>query len=121
MQVGGHVLLVERTATGAVVRLIARDGAEPLELQLTDRGAVLRLRAGLTVAFDGDLTLQADAIALQAQKHLALSSEGDVTVTAGGPMRSEARAHEIIATRGDVRVAANDDVLVTGEQIRLNG
>jgi hypothetical protein len=64
---GSHVLLVESTGSGGSLRLVGPDGAQPLEITVGPEGPVLRLRAGLTVAVDGQLALRADAISLQAQ------------------------------------------------------
>jgi hypothetical protein len=75
---------------------------------------------GLTVAVDGQLALRADAISLQAQTAMDISSGGSIGVRAEGDIVSEARAQIIRASAGDVRVVANDDVVMDGERIKLN-
>jgi hypothetical protein len=89
VRMGDHVVEIERTPEGGSLRLSAPDGARPIEIVLDHRGPVLRLGAPLVVSIEGELTVDADAIALR-------------------------------ATRGDVRIAANDDVVVNGERIKLN-
>ena len=103
-----------------MLRLVGPDGAEPLEVTLTPAGPVLRLRAGLTVAVEGKLALRADELSLQAQTALDLGSAGSLTLRAGGELRTEARTQAINATGGDVRVTANDDVVMVAERIKLN-
>jgi hypothetical protein len=117
---GSYVLLVESTGSGGSLRLVGPDGAQPLEITIGPEGPVLRLRAGLTVAVDGQLALRADAISLQAQTALDICSAGSISVRAEGDLVSEARAQVIQASAGDVRVVANDDVVMAGERIKLN-
>jgi hypothetical protein len=49
-----------------------------------------------------------------------ISSGGSIGVRAEGDIVSEARAQIIRASAGDVRVVANDDVVMDGERIKLN-
>jgi hypothetical protein len=101
---GGYQLLVERTETGAVLRVVGGDGTQPLELALTPAGPVLRLRAGLAIAVEGELALTADQMSLHARGALRLTSDERVDIRSGG----------------DVAVQANDDVKLNGERIELN-
>lgn len=117
---GSHVLLVESSGSGGSLRLVGPDGAQPLEVIIGPEGPVLRLRAGLTVAVDGPLALSADTLSLRAQTAIDISSAGSLSVRAEGDLVSEARAQVIQANAGDVRVTANDDVVVDGERIKLN-
>ena len=120
VRMGSHVLLVESTGSGGSLRLVGPDGAQPLEITVGPEGPVLRLRAGLTVTVDGQLALGADAISLQARTAFDISSAGSISVRAAGDLVSEARAQVIQASAGDVRIAANDDVVMAGERIKLN-
>jgi uncharacterized protein (DUF2345 family) len=117
---GRHVLRIERTADGGVLRLRAADGQQPLEIEVTAAGPVLRLRAPLSIALEGGLTIDAETVALRARGGMQLASGGGLDVNAGGALRSSARTQEIHATVGDVRVTAHDDVVVDGERIKLN-
>lgn len=100
---GGYQLLLERTEAGVVLRLVGR-GTQPLELAITPAGPVLRLRAGLAIAVDGDLALTADQMSLHARGALRLTSDQQVE----------------IRSAGDVALRANDDVKLNGERIELN-
>lgn len=101
---GGYHLVLERTDTGGVLRLIGRDGAQPIELAITPEGPVLRLRSGLAVVVDGELAVTADEMSLHARRALRMSSDEQVDVRSGG----------------DVALRANDDVKLNGERIELN-
>jgi hypothetical protein len=46
--------------------------------------------------------------------------EDDVTLSFEGRLTISARSIDLVATRGNVNVAANDDFKVTAERIRLN-
>jgi hypothetical protein len=117
---GDHVLMIERTAGGGLVRLLSPNGAKPLEIEITSRGPVLRLGNGLAISVAGKLDIAAEEISLCAQRELALRSEGTMHVQVQGDMTAQAEAHLITARLGDVKLEANDDVIVTGERIRMN-
>jgi hypothetical protein len=120
LNLGRHLLRVERTETGGILRLLAVDGSQPLEIEVTAAGPVLRFGAPLTIAVEGALAIDADTISLRARSALNLVSDGTVSIHAGGELRSSAHAQDIRATLGDVRISANDDVVVDGERIKLN-
>ena len=101
---GAYHLILERTDGGGLLRLVGRDGSQPLELEVTPAGPVLRLRAGLAIAVDGDLALTGDRLSLHARRALRLTSDGPVDVVSGG----------------DVALQANDDIKLNGERIQLN-
>jgi hypothetical protein len=101
---GAYHLVLERTDTGGVVRLVGGDGAQPIELAITPEGAVLRLRSGLALVVDGELALTADQMSLHARRALRLTSDEQVDLRSGG----------------DVALRANDDVKLNGERIELN-
>jgi len=104
LAVGKYHLLLERSETGGVLRLVGRDGLERIELAITDDGPVLRLCTGLAVVVDGELALTADQLSLHARRALRLTSDEQVDIRSGG----------------DVALRANDDVKLNGERIDLN-
>jgi len=104
LALGKYHLFLERTETGGVLRLVGRDGAERIELAITEEGPVLRLPAGLSVVVDGELALTADQLSLHARRALRLTSDQQVDIRSGG----------------DVMLRANDDVKLNGERIDLN-
>jgi hypothetical protein len=120
LPLGRHVLRIERTDEGGVLRLQTADGHQPLEIEISDAGPVLRLRSPLAIALDGGLCIDAETVALRARGGMQLSSGGALDLKAGGALRTSGRTQEIGATLGDVRVTAHDDVVVDGEQIKLN-
>ena len=101
---GAYQLIFERTPGGGAVRLVGEDGAQPIEIEVTPAGPVLRLRAGLAIAVDGALDLTADRLSLHGRAALSLASDGAVDIRSGG----------------DVAMQANDDVRLNGERIKLN-
>jgi hypothetical protein len=117
---GEHGVAVTKTATGGSIRLTSPDGAEQLCIEITPRGAVLKLSRGLAIEVAGPLSFEADQVSLRGRDGLSLSSGGAVSVEAGGAFDVHARASAIAATHGDVRLEANDDVLLSGERIRVN-
>ena len=120
MAVGGYELVLERTAGGGALRVIDGDGAQPVEIEVTPAGPVLRLRSGLSISVEGALDLAADRLSLHARRAMLLTSDGSLDVRAGGDLTSEAAAHALIARLGDVALRANDDVKLNGERIELN-
>src|SRR3569623_589378 len=104
IEIWAYELVLQRTATGGSLRLVGRDGAQPIEVEGTPGGPVLRLRSGLAISVVGDVGLTADRLALHARGSLGLTSDGAVDIRSGG----------------DVAVQANDDVKLNGERIKLN-
>ena len=120
VNLGDHVLHIERTETGGVLRLEAGDGDQRLEIEVTPKGPVVRFGTSLSIAVDGALTIDAETISLRARRTMNLVSEGPLAIAAGGDLVSSAQSQEIRGTLGNVRIAANDDVVVDGEKIKLN-
>ncbi len=120
VQLGSHRLVVQRTVEGGTLRLVSGDGGEPLEIEVTAAGPILRLRSPLTVALEGGLSIDAETIALRSRGDLLLSSGADLVLRASDGIKSSGATQDIRATLGDVRVSANDDVAVNGERIKLN-
>ena len=61
-----------------------------------------------------------ETVGLHARKRLSISSDGPIDMQAAGDMSSLAEAHIIKARLGDVRLQANDDVVMLGERIKMN-
>lgn len=120
LRLGSCEVVIERTETGGVLRLVAADGAQPLEIEVGPRGPLLRLRAGIGIVVDGPISLSAQAVALTAREEISLNSGGGIALRADGDVTSEGRDNTIVARLGDVAIRANDDVRVNGERIKLN-
>jgi hypothetical protein len=121
MSIGDHTLVVQRTDSGAVIRLLGSEGARPIEIEITPSGPVLRLRTGVSIVVDRALSLGAETVTISARRELSLRSQDKVLLSAGGEMASDAAAQTIVASDRDVKIRANDDVVLNGERIRLNG
>lgn len=120
MVIGTHVLAVQRTQSGGTLKIISTNGSQPLEIEITAAGPILRLRTGLAVSIEGPLTVGAETVALHGHNRLSLSSDGPIDVQAGGDLSSLAEAHTIKARLGNVTLQANDDVVMLGERIKMN-
>jgi len=120
LHIGQHVLVLQRTATGGVLSLVAADGSQPIEIEITPTGSILRLRTGLAVSVAGPVSLSAESLTIQAQKQLSLTSAGTLNIEAAGDLTTVAEAQTISARLGDVRIEANDDVVLRGERVKMN-
>ena len=120
LAIGTHVLVLERTENGGVLKLIADDGTQPMEIEVTPAGPILRLRNGLAISVEGSIALSGESLSLHAQKQLSLVSDGALDIRVAGDMTSHAEAHTISARLGDVHLQANDDVVLRGERIKMN-
>lgn len=118
----GDGRLVVSSEDGRAILRIESPGRQGLELsiELTETGPVVRARVAA-------LEVQADRIALgcrefsvQAETKLELSSGGDLVQNASGQHKTVAGQVTVAATEGSVRVRANDDVQLLGEQLLLN-
>src|SRR3569623_3090350 len=72
---GAYELVLQRPAAGGSLRLVGRAGAQPIEIEVTPRGPVLRMRSGLAISVEGDVGLTADRLSLHARDSLDLSSK----------------------------------------------
>ncbi len=106
---------VEVHSAGEEDRLTVRaaSGVVELEVRFTERGPLLRF-SGADVELQATKTLR-----LAAQNIEAHAQEG-VTMTATQDVSLRGDAVNIQAERGNVKVEANDDVILLGERIRLN-
>jgi hypothetical protein len=119
--VGDHLLLIKACADGShVLTLVGPSGVQALSIELTAQGPRLRMEAGLSLAFSGELSIDAKRVAIHGREGIALTSGADAKIAASGELATSARAQSITAELGDVRVKANDDVRLDGERIRMN-
>lgn len=123
----GHAIEVD--ARESVLRISNPEGRVELTVRCTDRGCVLEFNsAELALTAPGKLSLDCEELAIRTQRSLELSSEGDCVSRVGGSSltqvrgRSELRAEELelVATRGDAAMRANDHVKLVGEKVLLN-
>jgi hypothetical protein len=118
---GQQRLLVQRSPDGDLVQFLSRDGVVALTVSMTENGPVLRFEgASLVLQAAGKLAIEADELELRGRSGITLRTEGDLELRATGDLHSEARIQTVTATRGDVKLRANDDVTMVGERIRMN-
>lgn len=118
---GQHKIEIRRGEQADTLELLGRDGRVVFAIEISERGPVLRFEGpGLTIRAAGDLSLEAPRLSLRAEESLALSTGGDLDISAAGDLRSTARTQQITADLGDVRVDANDDVRIDGERVLVN-
>lgn len=112
-----------------VLRLKAPDGRVCLTISLSAAGPVVELSAAaLSVATEGDLTIDCERFQVNARRDMALvaggsiaqDAGGNVTTRADGDIMTEAVAQQHRARLGNVDLIANDDVSLDGERVRLN-
>ena len=120
LTLGNCEVVLERTESGGILRLVTADGAQPLEIEVGPNGPLLRLRAGLGIVVEGTIAVSAQSVALTARDAISMTSGGGITLRAEGDLTSEARDQALIARLGDVAIRANDDVRLNGERIKLN-
>lgn len=118
--VDDYRLTIERSERGSVIRLHDGGGGVPLRVELGPEGPVLVLGSGLTIAVAGELSFDAQRVAIRGREGVHLRSDGDTTIESEGDIVTRGREQIVEARLGDVRLKANDDVKLNGERIRLN-
>ena len=125
----GYELQTTETAEGGTLYLQTPEGKTCLKLIMTPEGPHIELEGvSLSLTAKQNLTLDCESLDIRAQKQLSLRSggnivqkaEGDISASAGNHLKMEAFSQELYARKGDMRIKANDDVMLDGERIRLN-
>lgn len=118
---GKHVLEVVRNGEENVLRVLTADRSAGLSITITTQGISLQVAgADVVLQTTGKLAIDAGELSLHGRKGVAITSDGDASLTAAGDFSSEARIQNIRARLGNVNVVANDDVKLNGERIKLN-
>jgi len=103
------------------VRLLDAEGATSLTIRLGAAGTVIELGGGpVALNVEGDLAISSRRLMLHGREEVVITSEADVRIEAQENALIQAKRQEIIATRGNLKAYANDDVLIDGERIRMN-
>lgn len=114
-------LVVQRNAESNLLRIIGRDGKVSLAIYVTEDGPVVRLESSaIEIEAQGQLSLNAERVAIHGRKSLSLTSDGNVSLDTPEDIHSDARSQKITARLGNVDIKANDDVTMDGERIRMN-
>jgi hypothetical protein len=104
-------------------RLIVRGptGQVELSVRFTEEGPVLSFSgAAIDLVSPGAVSLDCGSLRVRSRDGIALETSGDIVQNAKGALRAEADDVSIRSRVGDLKLAANDDVIVEGERIRLN-
>jgi uncharacterized protein (DUF2345 family) len=96
-------------------------GQIELSVRFTEQGPVLSFAgAALDLVSPGAVTLDCGSLRVRARDDITLETSGDIVQNAKGALRSEADDVSVRSRVGDLKLVANDDVIVEGERIRLN-
>ncbi len=107
---------------GGVTLALTHEERAPLELEIsiTDAGPVVRARAArLELETAEDITARCESFHLAARGSVTIEG-ADITQSASGSLRAEAKDISMEARCGDFKVLANDDVQLLGEEVLLN-
>ncbi len=119
-----------RVPRGDLIEIVSPAGQLCLSIRLDVTGPIVEVRAAsLQVATRGDLVVDCDRFELNARRDIALVSaggiahdaHGDVVIRADGEIATEGAGLQHRARRGNVDIQANDDVMIDGERVMLNG
>ncbi len=104
-----------------LVHLLDAEGATSLTIRLGAEGTIIELGGGpVALNVEGDLAISSRNLLLHGREGVAITSDADVHLVAGENALIQAKRQELIATRGNLKASANDDVLIDGERIRMN-
>jgi hypothetical protein len=119
-----------RVPQGDLIELVAPGGELCLSIRLSAAGPIVEVRAAsLKVATQGDISLDCERFAVNAREDIALVSSGGIVHDAHGDLvlrsdaeiATEAEGQQHRARRGNIDIQANDDVMLDGERVVLNG
>lgn len=127
----GRSLQINRTEAEGRNHLMIKSpqGLVELEVTLTEKGPVLHFNtADLQISSSGKIVFDCDMFHVHANQEIRQESHGNLTNEVAGDLKMNAkqdvdirgRVCQFKATRGDVKIEANDDVRAKGERIRLN-
>jgi hypothetical protein len=109
----GYKVVARREQRRDLLMVQAPDGRVCLKVLLLPEGPIVEVEGqALRLAAAGEIRLDCEELAINVRK--------DVALRAGGVIESDARAQRLRARLGDIQLAANDDVSLDGERIRLN-
>jgi hypothetical protein len=118
----GHVVEIAPRGDAARVTVRGAVGAEKLAFEIVVRGdeVVVRGNAAALELEAAHVVTSCETFTVDARADIHLRAGGAILQTANERVRLQGRAVELEATRGAVRVRANDDVQLLGEQVLLN-
>jgi hypothetical protein len=118
---GGCTLVVRRDAPQCATVSLSTEGAQALQIRVTENGIALTLQGtNLVLQTTGKLCIDADELELRGRSGVTIATPGNIALTAAGRIAAHAEEHVVTATLGSIELTANDDVALNGERIRLN-
>jgi hypothetical protein len=113
--------VLEPKGRGAILRLVhPGQQSVAVEITITAQGPMIRASAAaLEIESATDITARCQRFTVDARDSVTLRAP-EITCQASESLRAEGRSIELDAKAGDVRIHANDDVQVLGEQVLLN-
>jgi hypothetical protein len=117
----GWSLALDRRARGLALQFRHPQQAPfDVEIAITSSGPVVRASAvALEIDSADEIVARCDRFSIQARSSVEIAAP-EITCRASGTVRAEGREVDVVANAGDVRLRANDDVQLLGEQILLN-
>ena len=112
---------IDQRPSGVKIALMHPE-KEPLslEIQLTEHGPILRTQVtAVEMDVSQDIVARCRRFEVDARESVSLRAH-DIVQTAEKTLRANAGEVELEATTGDIRLRANDDVQLLGEQVLLN-
>jgi hypothetical protein len=113
-----------RAARDAIsLRVASRDPAQRIEIEVHfgPHGPTLRTHAAaLELTSASDITARCESFVVEAESAIELRSGGALRCDAAGEVHIAGRSVETEAELGAIRMRANDEVQLLGEQILLN-
>jgi hypothetical protein len=117
----GWSAVLEPKSRGAILRLVhPQQESVAVEIAITAQGPVIRASAAaLEIESATDISARCARFTVEARESVTLRAP-EITYQASGVLRAEGSSIALDAKAGDVRIRANDDVQVLGEQVLLN-
>jgi hypothetical protein len=118
----GRALSVEQDTESARLRVRDEAGAElEIQIRFEASGPSVSVRArSLTLESSHHVLARCETFVVEAREKIELRSQGDVLQQADGNVRFAAHNIDVTAEPGSVRLKANDDVQLLGENVLLN-
>ncbi len=125
----GRKILLGSSDKGDILVVENPEGFIELSVIFTGSGPVLNFQSGkINLKSDGDLNFDCKNLAFNALCDVKIKTGGDLVQEVKGEIKTEARgksthkarAVDIESDLGNVKIKANDDVLLDGERVRLN-
>jgi hypothetical protein len=119
---GDHQIVLTRGGANDELCIWSNGADQPLlVISVGAAGVAVKVSAAtVTIEATDLLKLEAKRVVLSALQELSLESAGNLRLQGSGEVVLEGSDLALVASRGDVRVRANDDVRLDGERVLMN-